>query len=552
VKSIENNKNKFKFNFKPNLKLSLIFSFSLKLSINTFKYLSTPANYISTSAYIFRALFNHISQLKILLFSLLFTLVTACQSQFASNYQAMTDQSLSGLGCSDFEQDLWAGIKEFLIQTNTFPDPNELDLFVTKSVKNILLNRKDLSESEINNLNLALSELLTTVLTEARAQSKSPAEMIYLISALDVGNKAYNKTVIQSLDDTAKVLIENVQSYVKMLNLECQNEVLPEKPFSFDEFPNFSGIDPHDPQKLAAWGAKWSIATAYQSCSAHDQLPLNAQSPAIKGVTVVGTHSSGTGSVREISSLEQLQNTQPYLKDTLTYQQCFDIYSNPLIYDYGGKPYATTQDESELNFFKDAGNGSNELGIDCSGFVFSSLATSGLKLKANRNLKAIDAWSWNSASYINPQENGLTCLNRISISPDLSLKQGDIVAINGHIFIISQIGQDPFGIKNIISSADCSTKINYKNFDFIIAQSSSSKGGIGLNYFKGSDYLATESTFRSGFIEYAKSACLAKVQLKTITPKLNDFSIVRHLGTPECMSKRIPLTHESCISRCSF
>ena len=51
-----------------------------------------------------------------------------------------------------------------------------------------------------------------------------------------------------------------------------------------------------------------------------------------------------------------------------------------------------------------------------------------------------------------------------------------------------RVGDDPFGLKYSKNINDCS-KIDYRNFDFAVTQSSPSKGAIGLNKYKASDYL---------------------------------------------------------------
>ncbi|MNS67163.1 hypothetical protein D3C72_1004080 [compost metagenome] len=177
------------------------------------------------------------------------------------------------------------------------------------------------------------------------------------------------------------------------------------------------------------------------------------------------------------------------------------------------------------------------------------MATAGLRLKAGRALKAADVLGWGSSAYLEPQSNGLTCLNKISITANSSMKAGDIVAVNGHVVLIDKVGADPFGIAKAKTASDCD-KLSSSNFDFIVAQSSPSKEGVGINYFEARDYAPTSAKMSAGFLKYAYYACLAKVNSKTYTPNLGTMSVVRHKGTSECSATRVKLVQEACISSC--
>ncbi len=300
-------------------------------------------------------------------------------------------------------------------------------------------------------------------------------------------------------------------------------------------------------------GMKKVLATAYQSCDVLNLKPMTSSTPKIAGVEVIGKHASGTGLVRSITQLADLVKTHYYIANNrLAKSSCFEVRKSPMIYDYGGKPYTTTTLPNELNMFKNGGSGQNTLGIDCSAFVFSSLAVGGLKLDPDpkKILKASLVGGVSSAALKEPQSNGMRCLQKISVSKTSSIKNGDIVAINGHVVMLDAVGSDPFGLNAITKSADCnSSKISYKNFDFVIAQSSSTKNGIGINRYDASDYLDESSTFSTGLTRYAVAACRAKFGLD---PKLNspDLSVVRHKKTAECEATPLVETNQACVEKC--
>jgi hypothetical protein len=225
------------------------------------------------------------------------------------------------------------------------------------------------------------------------------------------------------------------------------------------------------------------------------------------------------------------------------------VRSNPLIYDYGGKPYATTSSSSAIDLFKNNGSGTSVLGIDCSAYVYTSMATAGLRMKEGRSLKASDSWAWGSTAYVEPAKNGLTCLAKISVTEAVSIKAGDIVAVPGHVLMIDRAGSDPFGIDSAKTTSDCN-KLSVSNFDFSVAQSSPSKEGVGINHFEARYYLPTSEKMQAGLLKYAYYACLAKVNGKTYTPNLGTLSVVRHKGTSACMATRVAVAKESCIQAC--
>lgn len=293
------------------------------------------------------------------------------------------------------------------------------------------------------------------------------------------------------------------------------------------------------------------MATAYQSCSAGVAPSIDELTPDVRGIAVVGRHPNGSGLIREITDLASLIRTHPYLSNYRKHSpNCYAVVKKPMIYDYGGKPYIQTDTTETLNFFRDSGTGSDELGIDCSGYVYSALATAGLKLKSSGRLKAIGVHGVSSAMFMNPQANGLTCLDYARFTAQASLKPGDILASNGHVLVIETVGMDPFGIAHLDSVDKCkASNIDISRFDFTILQSSPSKRGLGIHRAEATSYLAESSAMASGMIEHAVNACLAKFRGR-ITTRSNNANLVRHLGTAACLDQPVPLVSEQCIASC--
>ncbi len=220
-----------------------------------------------------------------------------------------------------------------------------------------------------------------------------------------------------------------------------------------------------------------------------------------------------------------------------------------MIYDYGGKPYATTSLSSPLSFFKNAGSGTEALGVDCSGLVYTALSTAGLRVAPRKNNKATGVYGISAKMYLDPEQNGLSCLQKVSVNPKETLRPGDIVAVPGHVLMIDSTGSDPFGLNGVSSASGCSS-ISFKNFDFVVAQSSPSKAGVGINRYEARDYLRESVKMKEGLEKYAYYACLARFDSKSYTPNLEAASVVRHKMTSECLGARVKLEQESCIQSC--
>ncbi len=492
---------------------------------------------------------------------------TACtqQSFSAKELDSIAKQVADDVTCKSakLEQNLWDGLKTYLLEREQLLTAQEL-----KQAFSIQLNSKpSLQSTEKKAQILAVEKnfnaLIDILLKEAPEGERvtNAGELLILLSALDVGDRS--TTFRAYLQDKVRIQFLSLQAQVKTLSADCIEEI--EIPSSEPELVPEEGEDDkasysytyHRNQAVAAgrslavFGSRWALATAYQSCMSVQVPDMTAQTADLQGIKITGTHSDGVGSKRMIASLSSVQSTHPYLKGLSAHDNgCFSVKSNPLIYDYGGKPYGTTSSNSTINMHKNNGSGTSVLGIDCSAYVYTSLATAGLRLQEGRALKASDSWAWGSGSYVEPQKNGLTCLSKITVTPVSNLREGDIVAVYGHVLLIEKAGNDPFGISRAKTVADC-TKLTASGYDFTVAQSSPSKGGVGINFFEASAYVPTATKFEDGFKQYAYYACLAKFNNKSYTPNLGTLTISRHKGTTACMSTRVKLENESCVERCS-
>lgn len=506
--------------------------------------------------------------------------MTACAPNGYQAIQDIASQAVPDVVCKPqaFETKLWDGLKNYLMEQESIPTSEMLKSAIQEQVEQLRAKNPKLTQAESDRLNASFEKLIHSLLDEAPEGERveSSEDLLLLLSAIDVGDRS---TEFRSyMQDKVRRQFKDLQASAQTLNVDCATAPSTDLPV---EEPQDSAIlgfeDPaagmdtlqmtevaaenkdyeYHRQKalesgvpLATFGGRWTLATAYQSCQTLQLPAMTHLTPDVQGISIVGKHSDGVGSKRSISSLSKVQSTHYYIKDSTSFGPgCFNVRQTPLIYDYGGKPQATTALTSPIDLFKNSGNGTSVLGIDCSGFIFTALATAGLRVKEGRPLKASDSWAWGSSSYVEPQKNGLTCLNKISVTPSANLKSGDIVAVYGHIFLIDKVGADPFGINNARSAGDCS-KLKSSQFDFTVVQSSNSKNGIGLNFYEAKNYLATSQKMREGLEKYAYYSCLAKFNNKAYSPNVGTLSVVRHKGTKECMAPRVSMARESCVQSC--
>jgi len=408
----------------------------------------------------------------------------------------------------------------------------------------------------------AFSELYSILESEVE-QSQSSEETLKLLGKLEYGlhpNQDLQKKYSKAISDYKTIAVQTLKDCNLPKEKEDENlaedKVETEQPSEpappVVESSNFFEELKGKAKNLSQYGALKSFAIAYQSC---DSISLDALTRAdddLEGVSVVGRHSSGRGNKREITNKSEVLRTHPYVKNyRKPASTCVDSTKSPMIYDFGGKPYATSSSSSTLNFFKNAGSGSKELGVDCSGYVYTSLMTAGLKLAPDKPLRARSVTSIPARAYMNPGSS-MSCIQKVKAGTGMALQGGDIFASRGHIFMIVHVGNDPLGVDKALRSNSCSS-ITYRDFNFTIMQSSPSKGAIGMNHMDGSDYLRGSTSMRKGFEKFARLDCTNKKEGKLRTPSISEAVLTRHKMTPECVTeKNLKLDKESCVQRCSY
>ncbi len=318
---------------------------------------------------------------------------------------------------------------------------------------------------------------------------------------------------------------------------------------SYDQLTKLQRLSVDTGTSLSVMGIRRAFATAYQSCQSLKLPPMRKDSPDLEGIEDLGSYpGSWTGRILKISDQAAVARTHYYIKDFAPSTGCVDVKKKSMIYDFGGKPYTTSAVDSTLNYWKTNGDGGAGLGIDCSGFVFTSLAAGGLRLREGKQMKASEVENYPARSYMDPVDSGYTCLAKAKMGKKSGwIQPGDIMATKYHVAIVERVGEDPFGI---LKNKDCD--ISYKDFDFVIAQSSPDQNNVGINKYEAREYLSIfkHFQFKNGLEEYAKNACEAYYQGKETVTNSSSFSVVRHKMTPGCLQPEIKLDGQSCIQSC--
>lgn len=469
--------------------------------------------------------------------------LTACQDTFYAT--ELSQLASNEMSCENFESKMFDNLHLSLDHNQKLPSVKDVTTQLRSDFKS-LPNYNEHSET-INNIIIKFDKFysdLTEVFPE-KLNATNVEDIKKILSQIETRD-TLNKTK-KDIQNQFRVQLEELQTLAKVLKQDCteddpvQPEPEPEVGTLFEQLEkNLS---------LELYGAYKTFATAYQNCEALNVKAINSSAQSAQGIAVTGRHPSGGGNKREISNLRSLQNTHPYLSQRSPASSCFSTYNSPLIYDYGGKPYSTSDSNSELNFFKNHGSGTGVLGTDCSGFIFTAMASAGLKLHPEVNLKARDVLNYGASRFKDPKNGGTSCFKKIAVAKNEVLSSGDVVASSGHIFIVSKAGADPFGINKVTSATECN-KITSNDFDFEVMQSSPTNGAIGINRMVASYYLPTSSTMKAGLEKYARKACDAK--FKTITePNITEVSVVRHTKSEDCVvAKKMVLTGQDCVSQC--
>lgn len=463
----------------------------------------------------------------------LLALVSGCSSPVMTQYAELGDKVTDSIGCTDFRSQIFDAYYNFLEQTQSRPDLKLVQKLVSKSIPQ-RLSSQGVATQNVDAL-LGDVKLLVEAIDQTLNLSEgvSSREMIQQLIKLESGS--IETSGLTTMGSQLNAGFAKISQSLKGYSIAC------EKGPDLNPPENSVGSIP-----LLAIGARKVFATAYQTC---DSLTLPDMTLAIQDVRGIEKDQSidGVGWGRKYSSISLIQKTHYYIHGVNYKLNCHSVKDKPLVYDYGGAPSITR--EKTLNLFADTGTGGSALGIDCSAFVSSAIAHAGLKYSPELSNKPIYSRR-SSSDFLKPEANGLKCFQRIPVSPQQTIRVGDIMAVQGHVVIIDHVGADPFGVEKVRSTEGCNS-MNLKNFDFTIIQSSPSKESIGLNRYIARDYLSeAPEKMRDGFMQYAMTACLSHFDEKSRTLKSNDVSIIRHLGTSQCLSGKVGLVGQECVQDC--
>ncbi len=449
--------------------------------------------------------------------------------------KASTDQAsknmIDSLGCVDMQSKVFDSFYELLDSTQAIPLASDVKSALRQKM-NELKTSNHFSLPETKQLDQMTEKLFDVIDIMLSASVKNPkigvAEQIKEMIRYEMHAETSDEMTATQTKLHAK--LDEAHAISSQLKVACAH------PTSEAQMTASNA-----PSHLSK-GLNMVFATAYQSCRVLDLPAMDASSPSVVGITRLQDLPSGSN--RVITNLKSVQNTHYYIRGIATEASCFPVREHPLIYDYAGVP---AQTGNSINFFKNVG-GSKELGIDCSAYVSSSIGVSGLRYRAGASNKPIYS-RYTSSNFIDAKKDGFSCFDNVTVTPNESIKPGDILGVIGHVVMIDRIGPDPFGLNLLKTANDCS-KIHPGNFDFTIAQSSPSKGGIGINKIQANLYLLDKGKMQNAFVGMAQQACLAKFQNRNLKPSSSAWGFLRHKGTPECLAPRTTMVGETCTQAC--
>lgn len=468
--------------------------------------------------------------------------LSSCSSRFNTAETELASKIEENLGCQNFRSEVFNSLYGFINTQESSPSAEGTTVKLKQKILEMPI--KDLKvKQDLANAVVSLYNLLNA---ETVKNFKLNSETDHLQTLIQLEFENSSTQLHKKMNSQIQKAFAKVVSLASEADISCQNPVenRPQPPLPVEPTPIPNDVN--NDISRAYYGALFTFATAYQTCESLNLLPIDKSTQNVVGVQL--GEKNGQGYRREYGNIRQIASTHYYIKDMNYSSGCFPLNQKPLVYDYGGQP-AVDVKNNLINFFANSGSGGKALGIDCSAFVSSALATAGLKYTPEINNKPIYIRQ-SSSNFIDPKTSNWKCFDRISVSPNQSIVSGDIMAINGHVVMIDQAGSDPFGIKKMTTLKQCEN-LDVVNFDFTIMQSSPSKGSIGINRYRANDYLPEAGrAMQEGFLKYAKAACTAWVESKKYTPAYSSVGIIRHKGTPECLDHRVQLTSESCIRDC--
>ncbi|MDE0119612.1 MAG: hypothetical protein OXM55_06365 [Bdellovibrionales bacterium] len=469
---------------------------------------------------------------------------------------------LKKAGCQDFQSHVWSYIYRIVSIENGAPPPyHTVRERIIQRIKELMKDHSA-SKEDIRRFATRFVEiyaLVTDFMDQRQSESATETLVQFEYGVVEENNEEF----INELTETFLELDKNA----KALNQECQKEESltyiaqdTDTPLTASEktdVPSDSkgewDIEWFYKMKRnthpLVYGARKVMSTAYQSCSVLD-LPLMSSGHSITGIQRVSMHSSGNGWRRVVTNLNALGHSHYYLRGASipNYPQCLNVRHYPLIYDYGGKPATSLH---SINLFTNSGSGSKALGVDCSGFVTTAMASAGLRLKHKVFIRPIHVKGINSWMFKNARRNKLSCLQQQDILPTNPIQSGDIIASNSHVFIVEFSGADPLNLKRFRNSNEChSSKIKREDLNFTVIQSSAHNNGVGINRMHIRDAIDGLSTLTRGLKKTASRACYQMFGIKA-HDNINEISILRHASdVSACRDREIYLKNQECLKSC--
>lgn len=483
---------------------------------------------------------------KIIKLILLSSLITATGCMKAkSSVEDSSQKAAEAIGCTDFKSKVFDSMYDYLDTEKAAPDLEDFNSSLNNKIDLIVEKQKINNPEVLNKLKKETSELYKILIEKSAElkQTKTSKEHLQTIIELEMEDQSSEENV--QLNNVTAKQFAKIESIATELDVECAGN--PTDGIPVVSTPSVPEAPLEAASKLGVLiGSHNVMATAYQSCQSLEISDLTAGTPAVGGIEIFGTHPDGIGSKRRIASVNDVQDSHPYIKVSGGAQAgCFNVRSNPLIYDYGGEPSISN---NVIDLSKDSGTGTSVLGVDCSAYVSAAIAAGGLRYKPGVENKAVFIRQ-NSTKFINAKSSGFSCFNNAPMTSNVSLVTGDIIGVRGHVLMIDKIGSDPFGLKRLKSVSDCgSLDVNY--FDFTVIQSSPSKNGIGINKYVARDYLKESSKMYTAFMGIGKAACQAYFNGVNVTTPSTDYGILRHNGSVNCISPKIKIANQSCVSQC--
>lgn len=466
-----------------------------------------------------------------------------------SSIDAMADTATGSVGCGNFQSKVFDSAYTYLEENQETPNLSLLADTVNQKIDELAIKQQIKDTEKLDQYKAQFEQLFKTLLSESAdlRDAKTIKEQVQVLIELEMEDRSTAENM--KLNSSVGNQFASLNKLATDMKIECNDN---------SGSGNTGGTTgggtadeqaaPTAMQKRMVAGIENTFSTVYQSCNSLSVSTVTGSTPDVQGIKKLSTsHPDGVGGQRIVSDLAKVQSTHPYIKVAGAGggNNCFNVKNNPLIYDYGGSPSVSN---NVIDMFKNAGTGTEVLGVDCSALVSSMAAASGLRYKPGQDNKAIYIRQ-SSSKFISASASGFTCYQNVDVDKTSLIKTGDIAAVSGHVVMIDKVGEDPFGLSAITKAADCS-KVTSSKFNFSVVQSSPSKNGMGINRYVAKDYLNESSKMKTLFVAYAKAACNAKFTGKKESPRSSSWGIVRHKGTSECLTTATELARQSCVSSC--